>query len=274
MEKSFKTVVAAERLLQSTSRETWGMSDAVLADVPAEVDDEELERRLTRISHELDARQITTPNGDRYTPPSLKRMRRTAIAWAPAFRYDEAAYRTHQEAGAAGTDGAIVLGALVGVARGEDVECPADVDLDQWEAAKARVFKRVNGKRRPRFTVTANDVRIAMNRSMNIPMPRASMIPDPEDGDDTTSEPSSTPTAASESSRGNVVYLLSHISSANQALRSFARRFVEANPSDHDREAITSALNRLVANAHAALEVVSVNEISDADLAQLLEEVE
>jgi len=271
MEKSFKTVVAAERLLQSTSRETWGMSDAVLADVPADVDDEELERRLTRISHELDARQITTPNGDRYTPPALKRMRRTAIAWAAAFRYDEAAYRTHQEAGAAGTDGAVVLGALVGVARGEDVECPPDVEIDQWEAAKARVLKRVHGKRRPRFTVTANDVRIAMNRSMNIPMPRASMIPDPDDDD--TTEPS-TSAAVSESGRGNVVYLLSHISSANQALRSFARRFVEANPSDHDREAITSALNRLVANAHAALEVVSVNEISDADLAQLLEEVE
>lgn len=250
MSDTFRTIAAAEALLTSSNDGKWKMADAVLADVPGWLDGEPAHSRLVELAEALTAAGIATPNGEFYMVQSLSTMRRTALAWPPEQRHPDVAYRTHQEADRDGDLGREVLAALACVARGEPAEYPEGSSPSAFEAAKERVERRVSAKRVPRFKVAANDMRVAMNHAINTPVPKRD--------------------------RGQVVYLLSEVSSASQSLRTFAQRFVEAEPSPEDRKSIAQALEQLIVRAEETLGVVttSVMDLSAADLDMLKEDVD
>lgn len=241
------TVEVAEDLHGRTASWSFDLGDATLKDAPADQPDDVVRALLEAAVEELTARGVTTPNGDPYVAASLMSMRRTAIMWAPADRHPEAAYRTHQEAGPTGTQGRAALAALAAVARGEAVDRPEGLDGEAWESAVARVEKRLAGKKTPRYTVTANDVRVAVQRTMNIPT-----RPDPL-------EP------------GHVVHLYGEVANAGRALSSFARRFVEAELTETDRNGLLGALVRLQGRVEATLSAVEAGGMSDDALRELLE---
>lgn len=242
----FVTVRAAEALLSAASGGAWALADAVAEDTKDRQTDTEVEDILELIVEALGERGVVTPNGEPYLMPALVTMRRTSLAWPADERHQVAAYRTHQEAGARGSVGRAALKALAAVAAGEVVECPADVDPEAWAGARARVEKRLAG-RRPRYLVAANDLRVAIQRVVNVPPRQAEM-------------------------KAGVVHLLDEVRVASTALRGFARRFVDADPSTEEREAIGSSLRSLISRAEETLAVVSAGDLSDESLAELLQE--
>lgn len=174
-----KIVTAAHRLNTDDTKDTWALADAVLDHVPdgssnqggdrrsaaatmtplAGVDD-----RLASLSSQMKSDGIVTPNGDPYTVSALRHLRDTAMAWSGNDRHPEAAYRTHQEAGSPTTLGGKALAGLAAIARGEDVRRPNGVQSKPWQDAVARVQARKKG-----FQVAANDVRVALERKINVP---------------------------------------------------------------------------------------------------------
>jgi hypothetical protein len=246
MTDRYLTVRAAEDLLASAEGKRWDLGDAILADVPADLPADEVRRRLDEIEEALAQAGVTTPNGEPYVAAALAAVRQTAIFWPPESRHPEAAFRTHQECQRT-PSGRAALDALVRVARGEEVACPEDVDETAFDAARGRVLQRQGRARRPRYTVTANDLRVAMKRTVNIPERR---------------------------DRSDVMGLLGEVSTASQALRTFARRFVEAEPSEEERASIMHALERLMDRAEQTLAVVSATgaDLSVEALENLLKE--
>lgn len=240
----YATVGAAEALLSASSGGAWTLADALVEDTKHLQTDTDVAAELIMIAETLAELGIVTPNGDPYLVPALVTLRRNGLAWPPAERYPVAAYRTHQEA--ATPLGRIVLAALAAVAVGRTVACPEEVDADAWLSAVARVERRRDAGRRAKYIVAANDVRIAMQRTPNVPMSRDAKSPISE--------------------------LLFEVSEATQALGSFARRFVNADPSDAERERIATALRRLLGRAQATLDVVTASDVTEADFEALLQE--
>lgn len=243
----FVTIGAAEARVQAADRSAWTLADAVLTDTMRLRTDTEVMATLKQIEEALSAAGITTPNGDAYLVPALATLRRTAVQWPEAHRHTVAAYRTHQEATT--PEARDALAALARVAVGEEVERPEGTDAEAWLSAKARVERRRNAGR-ARYVVAANDLRIAIQRTPNVPRTR--------------------------DIKSGVVHLLDEVRVASSALREFARRFVDADPSADEREAIGSSLERLIARAQETLAVVATagTDVSDEALAALLVEEE
>lgn len=241
----YLTVETAENLDKAASDGKWRLADAVLHDTKQQTTDTEVLAVLKNIADALADAGIATPSGDPYVVSSLVALRRTALAWPPADRHDLAAIRTHQEAGLPGSLGRLALAALAQVAAGETVECPTGIDEDAWAAAVARVTKRLAARRRPRYLIAANDVRVAIQRRPNIPTARPV-------------------------ERSQMAEMLCEVSDATAALGAFARRFTKADPSQEDRESLAAALRRLLARAQATLEVVETDAFTDGDFEELL----
>jgi hypothetical protein len=171
-----QVVRAATRLVTDDTKDTWGLADAVLAHVPEEQSGKRSDllpasgeggsvpERLSALAKRLGKEGVTTPVGEQYSQDSLRHLRDTAVAWAPSDRFNEAAYRTHQEAGSPKTEGGKVLAALAAIARGEAASKPRGIDADAWAKAVTRVESRTKG-----FLVAANDVRMALKRQPNVP---------------------------------------------------------------------------------------------------------
>lgn len=174
---AYKTIAAAEMLLQSNTKDLWTLADAVLADVPAEGRGGDRSKgparglwvgeRLEEIATDLTERGVTKLDGDPYSASTLDHARDTAINWSPEQRLSEAAYRTHQEAGSAKSEGGKVLRALCHIARGLKVHRPAGVDVAAWEKAVEQVMRKRGLSRR--YLVAANDLRLAMGHLPNVP---------------------------------------------------------------------------------------------------------
>jgi hypothetical protein len=130
-----------------------------------------LEDQLAQLTDQLTADGVQTPMGEPYTVDALANLRDTAMAWPMNARHDEAAYRTHQEAGSPSTDRGKVLAVLCAVARGERVRRPNAADPDNWGVAVERVQTKLARPRVPRFPIAANDLRVATNRTPNVPGP-------------------------------------------------------------------------------------------------------
>lgn len=261
---TYKTITVASELLFASDRNTWKLADAILADVPnrpegrprnlplaGEVSEESsIEDLLADIVAEMDDLGITTPNGDPYTTASLANMRHTAMAWPLAERHDEAAYRTHQEAGGRDGLGRKMLAALCKVAQGKRVVCPDEVDPDAWATAKKRVLDKKGKPRPPKLLVSANDLRTAMKRKINTPPPNFT---------------------------DDVQGLLYHLSNAAAALRSFSIRFAVGGDlandhlEDDDRKALSAALTEIIDSAALARDVVNAVASEEA-LQKLLDD--
>ena len=177
-----QVVKAAQRLVTDDTKDTWGLADAVLAHVPEQQSGKRndltpasgggsVSNELADLAKQMKDDGISTQNGDPYTGSSLGHMRDTAMAWQ-TVRHPEAAYRTHQEAGSPTTDGGKVLAALCAVARGEKPVKPRGIDADAWNKAVARVQARRKG-----FPVAANDVRVALERKVNVPTAAPAVTP-------------------------------------------------------------------------------------------------
>lgn len=254
----FKTVSAAEELLASATRDTWSLADAILSDVPSVPPSEKIRQAnhvgtlagvnvidlLDLIAETLIERGTTTPNGDPYSTVSLEKLRETAMRWPLGERHQEAAYRTHQEAGGRDGGGRRALAALCAVARGQLVDCPAGLDAVAWGNACARVRDKRNRNRPPRFLVAANDLRVALERSSNTPAP--------------------TKTAS-------ISGVLHHLTSAAESLGAFAIAWADLEVDESDCVALRQTLKSLIARAEQVLDVVET-KFDDADLAQLIEE--
>lgn len=251
---NYKTVTVAGELLFTSNRDTWKLADAVLADVPPSPpargvtgDGTELlvEDLLADIVAEMEDLGITTPNGDPYTAASLERMRETAMAWPANERHEEAAYRTHQEAGGRDSLGRKMLAALCKVAQGKRVSCPEEVDPDAWAAAKKRVLDKKSKPRPPKLLVSANDLRTAMKRKVNTPL---------------------------RNFEDDVEALLYHLSSAAIALRAFSIRFAadKGELEDQKRKALSESLTAIIDSASLARDVVNA-EASEEALQELLD---
>lgn len=160
------------------------------------------------------------------------------MAWPLADRHPEAAYRTHQEAGARDGIGRVALTALCAVARGEKVDCPDGIDTDAWDMAKARV----KGRKSRKFAVTANDVRVAKKAKLNIPEPAEDF--------------------------GSVVDILSKIASATQYIRSLRQVSPDLVIDADARAALIKALTGHIDESSMALAVFE--GFSDEGLAEML----
>lgn len=249
---SYRTIAAAEALLTSSNRDTWSLADAVLADIPERpmtrrsaasreaANESDVLDALADVVSELASAGVATPNGDPYTVPALRMLRQTAMAWPPAERHDEAAYRTHQEAH--GDKARTALAGLCAVARHEAVDMPEGLDEVSWYDAVARVQAKL-GKRARRFPVAANDVRVAMARRPNTP-PHGT----------TTTE------------------LLALISDMGAGARTFTKTLAasEAGLRDDERTVIVEAIEHLIASLNGLVAIVQ--GVSDADLDALLVE--
>jgi len=171
---------AARSLDRSDSRGTWTLAYAILAHIPADYSTAaggaaphsdpprggSVPKQLAALAAAMDKAGVTAPNGAPYSPSSLKNLREMAMGWTKSERHDEAAYRTHQEAGGREALGRKVLTALCAIARGEQVRRPLDVEAEAWGEAVKRVRAR---KRGSGYAVNANDVRIALERRPNLP---------------------------------------------------------------------------------------------------------
>jgi len=175
---------AAQRRVAGESTGAWKLADELAAEVqmtmgPTPESSSDVATRLADIAAELEAAGIETPTGGSYTVVSLRELRLVSLGWKKADRQPEAAFRTHQETGSSDEWKRSVLRALCLAARSGDFRYPETTAIDEaaWETAVVSVRRKVhNGNRYP---VSANDLRTALKRKVNVP-PR-----DPEPRGDT-----------------------------------------------------------------------------------------
>jgi hypothetical protein len=184
---SYRTVEAAEALMTGTSRGSWSLADALVADVPgqprggdhaakASRDDFATVRdQLVNITIALEEHGITTPNGDAYSVDSLRNLRATALAWPEKERHPEAAYRTHQEAGNSPQRRA-VLDALARHANKEPVDNPDPSWIDDNAFDEACQMVETAVARGRGYAVPANAMRVAMQRKPNVNKPPSTVF--------------------------------------------------------------------------------------------------
>lgn len=168
--------LAAERLLRDDAHDRWALADAVLEAVPSGNGRNqhspragEMLDQLANLTDQLTADGVQTPLGEPYTVSALENLRETAMAWPFDDRHDQAAYRTHQEAGSPKTDGGKVLAALCAVVRREQVRRPSIAEVEAWRSAVERIEAKMARPRTPRFPIAANDLRAALGRQANVP---------------------------------------------------------------------------------------------------------
>jgi hypothetical protein len=175
---TYHSVAAAESLMVGASKGAWILADALVIDIPdmGQGGDRtgassllRLDDRLTNIAIALEESGILTPNGDSYSVDRLKTLRATAIAWPEQERHPEAAFRTHQEVGS--PQRRIVLEALCRYANGEKVPNPDSswIDDDAFDNACQMVESQLARGRG--YQVSANAVRVAMQRKPNVNKP-------------------------------------------------------------------------------------------------------
>lgn len=168
---------AAVSLTGNESRDTRALAEAVLKAVPAQPSGKRNDlsppggegsptEKLAELAGRLEADGVTTPYGDPFTVHGLTNLRETAMVWDGQWQ-DEAAYRTHEEAGSPNTAAGKALIALCKAARGEMVRRPDGLDPKAWEEAKSRVeMARAKDKK---WVVAANTLRLAVGRLPNVP---------------------------------------------------------------------------------------------------------
>ena len=172
---------------QSDTSKSWALADAVLAMIPPEqagrppapgespAPRQVISDRLATLADRLYDDGNVQPNWGTYTANTLKEMRETAMAWPKSDRHTEAAFRTHQEAGAKNGNGRQILTALCSVARGEKVARPLLVDNKGSEICTAEVWtevrRAITKRKGTTYPVSANDVRLLLNRKPNVPTP-------------------------------------------------------------------------------------------------------
>lgn len=180
---TYHSIAAAESLMVGASKGAWILADALVIDIPdmghggdrkgsstllSVVD------QLTNVAIALEENGILTPNGDPYSVDRLKDLRATAIAWPEHERHAEAAFRTHQEVGS--PQRRIVLEALCKYANGEKVTNPDPswVDDDAFDNACQMVEAQIARGRG--YRVSANAVRVAMQRKPNVNKPPSTVF--------------------------------------------------------------------------------------------------
>ena len=187
---SYRTVEAAEALMTGTSRGSWSLADALVADVPDRghggdrsqvLSGEHLpdplitvNGQLGNIAMALEESGITTPNGDAYSVDRLRILRATAIAWPENERHPEAAFRTHQEIGS--DQRRAVLDALCRYANGETVENPDPSWIEDAAFDEACQMVETARARKRGYPVPANAVRVAMQRKPNVNKPPSTVF--------------------------------------------------------------------------------------------------
>lgn len=238
----FQSLPAMEGLMATTSRDTWTLADALVADIPGNNDGETVGERLTRIVAAARERELVTPNGDLYTEGALWMLRKTALAWPVEERHPEAAYRTHLEARGTDSRGRVVLAALCAYARNDTAPCPKGVNAQAFLAARRRVAAKAARGRR--FPVSANDLRLALGNAENVPLPTTVT---------------------------DVAHMLRHVDTAVKSLRSFRLGFAAMEIDEQDKHILRDYLLSLLQVTQDILEVVNTT-IDDAALAELIEE--
>jgi hypothetical protein len=131
--------------------------------------------KLSSYADKLAEENIQTPAGGPYSVSTLDDLRDVAMAWPADKRYPQAAFRTHMEVGAPFVDAPspfavkanAALKALCTYAAGGAKRKPTELDSGDWAAAIAVVDTLV--KRKAKYTVSANALRLAVGRKRNTP---------------------------------------------------------------------------------------------------------
>lgn len=232
----------------SANRSNWSIADAIVADIPDEtpgsyqvathVANWSIPQRLAMLADHLESHGLFNSRDEPYTAESLRHLRNTAIAWPEGTRHPHASFRTHQEASRPQSRGGIALAALSAVARGETVTCPDGFDPDAFDKASARVMEA-----RGRFAVSANALRVAMER-------RANVSPQPS----------------------TVFDMLSELDRMRQASRNFADAWKQTPQelSEIERAAFERGIARLIDTLQMMLS--SIVGLTDDELLEVLED--
>jgi hypothetical protein len=159
---------AAELRITGASNGAWGLADAVLYAIPRWIPDGDLASHLEKLAAALESDGVETPNGMAYTPGTLRDLRAVSLRWPHNERLDQASFRTHQEAGDRSSTVARALEGLCRLAQGQHTKIPEGISSGAWEQAAKMVHKSL--ARKSRYPVTANAVRVAVQRKPNIPL--------------------------------------------------------------------------------------------------------
>jgi hypothetical protein len=165
----------------------WKLADALASSIPRETGGRpgtssdgtgSIPDRLAEYEQLLRNEGIVTPAGGPYTVFSLRDLRDVAIRWSSAKRYPQAAFRTHQEAGSPGSEADVALKALCKYAAGGVKRKPSDLDSAAWVEAIEVVDRLL--KRKAKYPVSANALRLAVGRKKNTPEREPENFPVPE----------------------------------------------------------------------------------------------
>lgn len=248
MDREWKTLAVAARIMERGQRDRWALADAVLADLP-ETDYEVgrpgngssstpiLVNDLGALALALADQGITrAADGETYSPVYLRDQRQVAMAWQPIDRQAEAAFDVHREC--RDGDARIVMLALCRHARGEKVSRPAASEATAWRDALAKMATVRKG-----LPVSAQAVRMALGKaSKNAPVRL--------DG-------------------ATFAELCSHLLVGTDGLSAFENRFADYDMDEADRDRFAGILRKLIARAEAVLAVLTAS-VTDEDLAELI----
>jgi hypothetical protein len=151
----------------------WKLADALLAKIPAGTpgrkggDVAPVSDGLQQYATKLNEENICTPAGGPYSASTLDDLRDVAMAWPTDKRHPQAAFRTHQEAVRPDSDNGKVLRTLCRYAAGE-IKSTSTIDSKSWAEATEIVDRLI--KRRAKYTVSANALRLAVGRKKNTPV--------------------------------------------------------------------------------------------------------
>jgi hypothetical protein len=257
-----RIVKAAQQRMGGESTGAWKLAEALAADIPAQAkggdrksesanQGSDVAALLREAADRLLEEGVETPAGEPYTPASLKDLRMVAVAWSPEDRFEEAAFRTHQEAGKDERKRQ-VLAVLCEAARTGDLGLPeledGEIDEIAWMKATASIARK--RERGSRYPVSANDFRIALKRKKNTP------------ARDATDPGEATAIDAIEAMQdGNDKF--------DYAVRVLAK---SGTPTTDVRDAIEGLLNRLQATLDFLTAYLNEGGITDASLSELLAE--
>jgi hypothetical protein len=164
----------------------WRLADALVAEIPERqhgkavtaANGRDVTTVIADIVADLDRTGVETPAGGGYTVAGLRELRLVALGWPRLQRQPEAAFRTHQEVGTTDERARAILRALCQAARSQRYSWPGKklgIDRDTWNLAINGVIRKVGAGNR--YPVSANDVRIALERKTNVPPKGNGAIP-------------------------------------------------------------------------------------------------
>jgi hypothetical protein len=162
----------------------WRLADALLTEIPANPGGKGVQsggpgtpELLADYATRLTTEGIHTPGGGPYSASTLDDLRDAAMAWPPNERYQQAAYRTHRQAGRPGSEGDVALKALTRYAEGGVKRRPSEIDPDAWAKAIPMVDRLLG--RKAKYPVSANALRTALGQKNNTHTPETA-VPTPE----------------------------------------------------------------------------------------------